>query len=86
LLALASLTLAACGNLNTDKLEGVTKDEIQKDVGVTVAKVDCPGDVKAAKGVDFTCTATAKDGSTAKIEVVQTDDQGNVNWNVTGAS
>jgi len=78
LAVLVTLVLTGCGKLDTGKLEGVVKDEIAKDVGVTVQSVDCPSDVEAKKGASFQCTATGEDGTTAAIDVVQQDDKGNV--------
>ena len=45
--------------------------------------VDCPEDVPAGAGDTFRCTAVADDGSVATITVTQSDDQGNVRWEVT---
>jgi phosphoenolpyruvate synthase/pyruvate phosphate dikinase len=76
------LGFAACGNVDTDKIE----DEIAKQVEeqaqgqVKVKSVKCPDDVKAEKGDRFTCTITAENGATAKALVVQQDDDGNVRF------
>jgi len=76
------LGIAACGNVDTDKIE----DEITKQVEeqaqgqVKVKSVKCPDDVKAEKGSRFTCTITAASGATTKAQVVQQDDDGNVRF------
>ncbi|HEX2025608.1 MAG TPA: DUF4333 domain-containing protein [Actinomycetota bacterium] len=83
--ALAAGLLAACSTtINTEELEQQIARELEAQTGVTPSSVDCPEDVPAEAGGRFECTATADDGSTATISVVQQDDQGNVRWEVTG--
>ncbi len=83
----ATLALSGCSRVvNTDELEAQITSELQRQAGVTASSVDCPDDVPAEAGGTFTCTATADDGSTATIEVVQQDDQGNVKWEVVSTS
>jgi hypothetical protein len=86
LTAAAALALAGCGDkkLDTDKLESKIKDGIQKQAGVRVKSVDCPGDVKVKKGDTFNCKATTSSGQTANVKVTQQDDEGNVNYQVGG--
>ena len=80
----ACLALPACGEkvINTDDLEGQIATELEAQTGVVPASVECPADVPAEKGGTFRCTVTADDGSSAGITVTQTDDQGNVDWEV----
>ena len=79
----ATLVLSGCSRVvDTDELEAQISSELQRQAGVTPTSVDCPDDVPAEAGGTFTCTATADDGSTATIEVVQQDDEGNLNWEV----
>lgn len=66
--------------LDTPKLEAEVERGLEEQTGVVVQSVDCPEDVPIQVGAMFTCTATADDGSTATIDVRQTDDQGNVQW------
>jgi membrane protease YdiL (CAAX protease family) len=51
--------------------------------GVPGATVDCPSHYKVQAGYTFICTATDSTG-TAHIEVVVLNDQGQVQWNLTG--
>lgn len=44
------------------------------------AVVECPNDVDAEEGDEFTCKATAPDGTTATVLVTQTNDDGDVTW------
>ena len=73
-----ALALAGCGSLNTSKAEDEIASLIESQVGVTVASVDCPNDVKPKAGDVFTCTATGRDGTKATITVTQKDGKGNV--------
>ncbi len=88
LLAAATLFLlgarceASVGNeLNTDRLESEIQTGIEEqNPGITIESVDCPDDVPLEQGHTFTCTARDDAGNTATVDVEQTDDQGNVRW------
>jgi hypothetical protein len=83
--AVAAGLMAACtSTINTEELEQQIARELEAQTGVTPSSVNCPEDVPAEAGGRFECTATADDGSTATVSVVQEDDQGNVRWEVTG--
>jgi hypothetical protein len=86
LLAVGAFAVAGCGDkkLDTGKLEGKIKDGIEKQAGVKIKSVDCPGDVKVKKGDTFNCKATTNSGQSAKVKVTQQDDKGNVNYQVGG--
>jgi phosphoenolpyruvate synthase/pyruvate phosphate dikinase len=76
------LGFAACGNVDTGKIEDEIAKQVEKQAQgqVKVKSVKCPDDVKAKKGDKFTCTITAENGATAKALVVQQDDDGNVRF------
>jgi hypothetical protein len=87
-LGFAAAFVVACNTtltLDSVRLQQVITDGLQQQAGVQ-AVVTCPNDRPLKTGDTFQCTAVAADGSTLQITVVQTDDQGNVNWNVTGVS
>lgn len=44
------------------------------------ATVDCPTTVPIEANTSFNCTATDEDGDTATVVVTQTDDAGNISW------
>jgi len=71
--------------LNNDTLQQAIAQGLATQAQVQ-ATVTCPNDRPLKAGDTFKCTALTSDGSTLEITVVQTDDQGHVNWNVTGAS
>jgi uncharacterized protein DUF4333 len=75
------LVLPACtATLDTQKLEDQIAQGLDEQLGTTGTTVDCPDDIEAKAGDEFECTATGSDGTTAKIQVTQNDDQGNVSW------
>jgi hypothetical protein len=84
LLACVLVTLTACTRyLDMDEVESELEQGVaQRTDGVNV-EVDCPDDIEAKQGENFECTATAEDGTRAKIEVFQEDDEGNVRWEIT---
>lgn len=86
----AAASLTACSgsvsvgsnNLDIDKLETTVASEMQKQLNLDAAPtVTCPDTVPIQKDNVFTCTATL-DGESVDVKVTQTDDQGNVNWEV----
>ena len=88
LVALALPLLAAgCGmsigdkTLDTGKLEQTIR-EGAGDGTIEVTSVDCPDDVEVASGTTFECRLLASDGTSAKVVVRQTDDDGNVTWRI----
>ena len=84
LIACVVLTLTACTRyLDIDEVESELEQGVaQRTDGVHV-EIDCPDDIEAKRGENFECTATADDGTRAKIEVFQEDDEGNVRWEIT---
>jgi hypothetical protein len=86
-LAAIVVLVAACSRpLDIDGLESELKDQVEEEFGTTGLTVTCPDDVKAEAGSTFTCEASDASGATMVLTVTQRDDQGNVRWNVTGAS
>jgi hypothetical protein len=90
---LAASTLAAVAlltgctvtrSLDTNRLETEIATELEAQTGVPAASVVCPDDVPIEQGHNFECTATDETGQTATIAVTQTDDEGNVHWEVEG--
>jgi hypothetical protein len=76
--------LAACSKtIDTASLEENIRSELTAQAGVTPTDVSCPDDVPVEAGATFECTVTAEDGSTATVTVTQTDDEGNLDWEVT---
>ncbi|HYI22025.1 MAG TPA: DUF4333 domain-containing protein [Candidatus Limnocylindrales bacterium] len=83
--AAAPLLAAACSTtlvLDDARLEQVIATQFQQQTGVGLTGVSCPDDTPLAQGNTIQCTATAADGQTLTIQVTQTDNAGNVNWEV----
>lgn len=70
------------GGLDIDRIEQEIATGIEEQTGIAVTSVECPEDVEAEAGNNFTCTVTAEDGDTASVDVTQEDDEGNVRWNL----
>jgi hypothetical protein len=85
--AMLAITVAACSKtLDTDGLEGELKSQLEDELGTTIATVDCPADVEAKAGESFECTAEDGESATFTILVTQSDDEGNVDWEIIDAS
>ena len=85
--AMAAALFIACNSsltLDNDKLQQVIANGLQEQAQVT-ATVSCPDDRPIKAGDVFQCQALTEDGTTLTIQVTQTDDSGNVNWQVVGA-
>jgi len=82
----AALLFAGCEKkLDTGKLEGKVKDGIEQQAKIKIKSVKCPSDVKVKKGNTFNCTATSVAGQKATVKVTQSDDKGNVRYEVGAA-
>lgn len=100
-LTLASaVILAACGGSSSDDSPTTAADQgpflDTKVVALAItdsirnqrnatAEVDCPEQIRQAKGVTFVCEATSRHGRTAFV-VTQKDDKGNVDYVAEDAS
>jgi Mrp family chromosome partitioning ATPase len=84
------LALTGCsvsvGGLDMAKAQTEIAKGIEEQTGATGVTVTCPESAPLEQGNTFTCTATTADGQTATVTVTQTDDQGNINWEVTDVS
>jgi hypothetical protein len=83
-IALATLTplaLAACstGTLSSAKAERQIESSTQQFIGQHVT-ASCPANIPESKGRVTLCTLTAGDGSTARVQIVQKDNNGNVSY------
>ncbi|AFY69255.1 hypothetical protein Pse7367_0955 [Thalassoporum mexicanum PCC 7367] len=71
--------------LNTGRLVEAIATGITQQTGLEVLSVDCPSRPIQA-GDTFNCVANGQKDSTMTIAVVQEDDQGNINWEITGST
>jgi len=82
LVSAALLALAGCGGTTIDG--GALEDEIIEDAereGLVIDDADCPSP-DAAEGDTFGCTVTVK-GEERQLEIVQRNDDGNVEYDLT---
>lgn len=86
----AALSLTACSasvstgptELDVTKLETTIATGMQEQLELSAEPtVTCPDTISIQKDAVTTCTAEL-DGETVDVQVTQTDDQGNVNWEV----
>ncbi|MGI9538521.1 MAG: DUF4333 domain-containing protein [Miltoncostaeaceae bacterium] len=70
--------------LDTDKLESEIRSSVQERLEESGISVDCPSDIDAEEGDVFRCTLTTPGGEKREVVVRQTDDDGNVRWEVEG--
>lgn len=72
---------ASTNDLDITKAEEEIAKGIKEQTGVT-ATVNCPEPVQIKSGATFTCEALATTGEGGTVTVTQTDDQGNIKWNL----
>ena len=80
----AAIFVAACGPavLDDQKLEAAITSGFAQQTSVQVQSIDCPDNQKIQKDATFNCTLKGADGNSYTIKVTQTDDSGNVHWEV----
>jgi hypothetical protein len=82
-LVAGAAALGGCGTttIDTDKAETEIEKGIEKQTQVK-ATVACPDDIEAKAKDTFECTATPEGGGGEKatVAVTQTDDEGNITW------
>jgi hypothetical protein len=86
LVGACSFSASVGGNLATDKVETEILNGIEAQTEAEIDSVECPDEVKMEQGNDFECTATDSQGNSAQVQVTQTDDEGNINWELNGGS
>jgi Domain of unknown function (DUF4333) len=89
LAAVAALVLAAAActkSLDSEGLEATLKEQLTQETGSTITAVDCPDEIKVETGGTFECTVTEESGTTFTLSLTQTNDKGNVNYTIKGAS
>jgi Domain of unknown function (DUF4333) len=87
LVAVLAIAVGACSKtLDTEGLEGQLATQIEDEIDTTITSVECPEDVDVESGATFTCTAEEESGAALEIQVTQSDDQGNVEWELVDAS
>jgi Domain of unknown function (DUF4333) len=83
---LAAFAGGCTKTLDSSGVESQVKAAIEERLGESRMTVDCPDDIEVKAGATFTCTATDPSGTTATIEVTQTDDHGHLTWTIVDGS
>ena len=86
LLCVAVAAVACSKSLDMGGLEAQLENQLNTQLKTTGITVDCPSDVKAEAGGQFDCTGTVPSSGTITVHVTQTDSDGHVTWEVTGAT
>ena len=77
----AAVAFVGCGDsLDIDKAEEEIGTGIEEQTGATGVTVTCPDDVELEAGGTFDCSATDSQGEEGTVSVEQTDDEGNIRW------
>jgi hypothetical protein len=86
LLAVAALGVACTKSLDTTQLASQVESKLKTQFGDSDFTVHCPSSVKVQSGTTFTCTATVPGGQTLTLLLTQTNDHGDVDMKISGAS
>ena len=82
----AAALLSACGAevVDAQSVEDSMSTQLEAEVGEVPKSVDCPEDISAEVGTEFTCTVTDSADNVADIEAKITDDEGTFEFEVVG--
>lgn len=72
----------AAQTISKRKLEDLVETIIQQRAGTRVVSVECPVGTPRGIGNRAVCSATAGDGSVFSVELIQTDEEGGVNFTI----
>jgi hypothetical protein len=80
------LTAASCSKqvLDTAHLQATLKQQLEAQLGAHNIAVTCPGNVKVMVGATFKCDVSVPASGTLTIDVTQTDDKGDVSYQIVG--
>ena len=84
--AVALLLGASCGKtvLDTGHLQDTLRQQMEAQLGARNITVTCPSDVKVQAGGTFKCSVLVPASGTLTIDVTQTDDRGDVSYQIVG--
>lgn len=77
--------LAGCGEddeIDNTRIEREIAAGVEKQTATEDVEIECPDDVEMKKGDVFECGLTAAGGVEARVKVTQTNDEGDVDWEV----
>jgi len=84
-----SLALGACGgedgqvqrDVDSVKVATTIKDGIEEQLSLTM-DVKCPDGIEGRAGAKFECTAATAEDDAFQVDVIQSDNLGNVEWDL----
>ena len=82
---LSAALLAACSitsTLSTDDIQSAISKGLTEQLGGTYT-VTCPSSIEAKAGATFDCEIVTATGATGVVTATQTDDKGNITWEIT---
>jgi Domain of unknown function (DUF4333) len=83
LVVASTLILAACSEvLDTASVERQIEQGIEGQLSGVNVTVECPDDIPAGEGEEFECIASTDADQRARVAVVQTDDDGTIDYEV----
>ena len=86
--SLSALLLSACSvstTLNSDDIQNAISKGLTDQLGGTYT-VTCPSTIEEKAGATFDCDIVTGTGATGVVTATQTDDQGNITWEITKSS
>jgi hypothetical protein len=72
--------LSGCGGIDSGQVEAEIAKDIEAEIGVRVASVECPDEIEKKEGLTVQCTARGENGGEAVVDVTQIDDEGSVQF------
>lgn len=82
ILVLSSALVASADELDSQAVEKSIGRGLTDQLGVSVQSVSCPAGRPMKAGDVFSCTARVEDVGRLTVAVTQTDDEGNIHWEV----
>ena len=70
--------------LDTGNLQATLRQQLEAQLGARNITVTCPNEIKVQTGGRFKCSVVVPSSGTLTIDVTQTDDKGDVNYQIVG--
>jgi hypothetical protein len=83
--SISAVLLTACSSvstLNTEEIQTGISQGLTEQLGGTYT-VTCPSSIEAKSGATFDCDIVTATGATGVVTATQTDDKGNITWEIT---
>lgn len=82
----AAAAMTACTRmLDMDKLKNELKSGLTSQLGVQIKDVTCPATREIKASDSFECKASGQAGASLTLKVTQSDDKGNVKWELSAS-